>query len=240
MTQGVFITGTDTGVGKTYIGTALAHLLTQRGLRVRPRKPVESGCLRDGDGLLPPDAVSLGEASGAREPLDRVCPYRLEAPLSPERAAALEGLPLNLERLVNACKTGVAKDEFLLVEGAGGFCSPLTADGLNADLALALELPVLLVTADRLGAIHQALVTAEAIERRGLSLAGVVLNQTMPASDPRMDNAADLARWLGREVVVVPHWRTRGPSAWLEIAPFLTGLADRLANGTNENERLWP
>lgn len=238
MTQGVFITGTDTGVGKTWIGTALAHVLSQRGLRVRVRKPVESGCLADSDGLRPQDAIALHEASGSHEPLERVCPYRLEAPLSPERAAALEGLPLSLERLVNGCKAGVAKDDFLLVEGAGGFCSPLTADGLNADLALALGLPVLLVTADRLGAIHQVLVTAEAIQRRGLTLAGVVLNQVAPASDTRMDNAADLARWLGQEVVAVPHWRTQGPAAWREIAPFLTGLAGRLANDTNEKERL--
>lgn len=237
MTQGVFITGTDTGVGKTYIGTALAHLLTQRGVRVCPRKPVESGCLRDGDGLLPQDAVSLHEASRSHEPLERVCPYRLEAPLSPERAAALEGLPLSLERLVSACKAGVAQDDFQLVEGAGGFYSPLTADGLNADLAMALDLPVLLVTADRLGAIHQVLVTAEAIERRGLALADVVLNQVAPLADARMDNAADLARWLGRKVIAVPHGRTQGPLAWREIAPFLTGLADRLANDTPVGKR---
>ncbi|MHB1271950.1 MAG: dethiobiotin synthase [Rhodanobacter sp.] len=240
MMRGVFITGTDTGVGKTYVGTALAYLLTQRGMQVCPRKPVESGCLREGNRLLPPDATSLHEASRSHEPLERVCPYRLEAPLSPERAAALEGLPLSLERLVNACKAGVAKDDFLLIEGAGGFCSPLASDGLNADLALALDLPVLLVAADWLGAIHQVLVTAEAIDRRGLALAGVVLNRVAPAPDTRMDNAADLARWLGREVIAVPHWCTQGPSAWREIAPFLTGLADRLANDMDEKERLWP
>lgn len=109
----------------------------------------------------------MREAAGSDEPLERVCPYRLEAPLSPERAAALEGLPLSLDRLLVACRAGVTPADFLLVEGAGGFCSPLAADGLNADLAVALGLPAVLVTADRLGAIHQALVTAEAIERRG-------------------------------------------------------------------------
>lgn len=190
MMRGVFITASDTGVGKTHIGTALARLLTQRGLRVCPRKPVESGCVRDADGLLPRDAVALREAAGSGEPLERVCRYRLEAPLSPERAAALEGLPLSLDRLLVACRTGVTSADFLLVEGAGGFCSPLAADGLNADLAVALGLPVVLVTADRLGALHQALVAAEAIERRGLPLAGVVLNRLTEGADARMDNAA--------------------------------------------------
>ncbi|MGQ9686452.1 MAG: ATP-dependent dethiobiotin synthetase BioD [Thiobacillaceae bacterium] len=90
--------------------------------------------------------------------------------------------------------------DFLLVEGAGGFCSPIAADGLNADLALVLGLPVLLVSADRLGAIHQVLVTVEAIERRGLELAGVVLNRLSPQADPLLDNAADLRRWLKQPV----------------------------------------
>lgn len=235
--RGIFITGSDTGVGKTHVGTALARLLAQRGLRVCPRKPVESGCVRDGDRLLPQDAAVLREAAGSTEPLERVCPYRLEAPISPERAAALEGLPLNLEHLLIACRAGVTAADFLLVEGAGGFCSPLVVDGLNADLAVALGLPVVLVTADRLGALHQALVTAEAIERRGLRLAGVVLNRLAEGADARMDNAADLARWLGREVIVVPHGRTRDPSTWREIGPGLAGLADRLACDRAEKER---
>jgi len=231
MTAGVFITGTDTGVGKTWIGAALAHLLTQGGRRVRPRKPLESGCVPGPDGLHPQDAAALREAAGSLEPLDRVCPYRLEAPLSPDRAAALAGISLDLERLTQACRAGVEDGDFLLVEGAGGFCSPLTADHLNADLAVALQLPVLLVTADRLGAIHQVLVTVEAIERRGLRLAGVVLNQVVPGPDPRMDNAADLASRLGREVIVgVPHGQTQGTAQPRHGTAFsLTGLADRLA-----------
>ncbi|MGQ9659059.1 MAG: ATP-dependent dethiobiotin synthetase BioD [Thermochromatium sp.] len=94
--------------------------------------------------------------------------------------------------------------DFLLIEGAGGFCSPIAADGLNAGLALVLGLPVLLVSADRLGAIHQVLVTVEAIERRGLELAGVVLNRLSPQIDPLLDNAADLRRWLKRPVYTLP------------------------------------
>lgn len=123
MTRGVFITGTD-GVGKTRVGAALAHLLTGRGLRVRPRKPVESGCPTGPDGLLPQDAAVLRDAAGRAEPLKHICRYRLQAPLSPERATELEGMALDLGRLYTACLADIGNDNFLLVEGADGFYSP--------------------------------------------------------------------------------------------------------------------
>ncbi len=203
--RGLFITGTDTGVGKTYVGTRLAAWLQGRGWRVRARKPVESGCaLVDGE-CLPADAAAYRACLGEAEPLARICRYRLHAALSPERAARLEGVGYGLADLIAVCREGVEPGDFLLVEGAGGFLSPIAADGLNADLARALRLPVLLVAADRLGAIHQVLVTAEAIERRGLVLAGVVLNRVVAPGDPLLDNAADLRRWLGREVIPFGH-----------------------------------
>ena len=228
--SGVFITGTDTGVGKTRIGTTLAHCLAQRGVCVRARKPVESGCPRGENGLRPQDAAALHAAARSAEPLERVCRYCLEAALSPERAAALEGLALDLEQLLAACRAGVREDDFLLVEGAGGFYSPLAPGVLNADLAAALGLPVLLVAADRLGAINHTLLTVRAIERHGLKLAGLVLNEAAPVTDPRMDNAADLERWLARPVTRVPHRPLSGSGAraWVDLAPYLETLAERL------------
>lgn len=223
MTRGLFITGTDTGVGKTRLGALLIRELVGRGIHVCARKPVESGCARQGNELLPADALALREAAGNRETLDRVCAFPLEAPVSPTRAAALAGQSLNLEQLIAACRNEVGAEDFLVVEGAGGFLSPLTGDALNADLAQRIGLPVVLVAADRLGAIHQVLVTAEAIERRGLTLAAVVLNQLDPALDPRLDNAAELAHWLGMAVIALPHQAGVGP------LPQLTALAEALA-----------
>lgn len=233
MTRGVFITGTDTGVGKTRIGTALLHLLSLRGVKVRPRKPVESGCPDGNDGLLPKDAAAYCDATGGRELLSLICRFPLQAALSPDRAAALQGVDIRLRDVVAACRNGVQSGDFLLLEGAGGFCSPLTADGLNADLGTAMDLPVLLVTTDRLGAIRQTLATAEAIAHRGLTLAGVVLNEVTPVPDPRMDNAAALSRWLGQEVTVVRHCLIPEIFPW--SAPGLADLADRLADGSNRN-----
>jgi len=202
--QGVFITGTSTDVGKTFIAVEIARQLSQRHIMVIPRKPVESGCIRQGDKLMPRDATVLRAAANYQGPLSEVCPYRFEPPISPVRAAHLAGKTLSTEQLVKVCLDG-SEDGFLLVEGAGGFYSPLTENGLNADLAAALQLPVLLVADDRLGVINQVLLNAEAIKLRGLRLAGVVLNLLSDDKNDAMDNAADLRERLDCPVYSSPH-----------------------------------
>ncbi|WP_340124089.1 dethiobiotin synthase [Methylobacter svalbardensis] len=229
---GLFVTGTDTSVGKTQIAAALAHLLAERNLVVRPRKPVESGCRREGGCLVPEDARTLQAAARTDESLELVCPYPMEPALSPERAAALSGKTLTLDDVQAACLKGVADTDFLLVEGAGGFYSPLASGALNVDLAVALSLPVLLVAADRLGAIGHTLMAVEAIRRRGLTLAGVVLNRLGPHGDPLMDNTVDLSRWLGHPVIATDRFDagTAGPG-WMTLCPALAALAERLVSG---------
>ena len=222
--QGLFITGTDTGVGKTRVATALAHAFTARGVRVHARKPVESGV----DARVGPlDAQALHEAAGAHETLDRVCPLRLRAPLSPERAARLEGIVLELDDLVASVKAGV-DDGFTLVEGAGGFLSPIARGALNADLAQALRLPVLIVAADRLGTLNHTLLTVEAVRARGLEVAGIVLNAPAAGDTGPMDNAGELERWLARPVLRLPHGDVDGPAAWPREAARLSSLVDAL------------
>ena len=229
--RGLFVTGTDTGVGKTRISAILAHQLKLRGLVVRPRKPVESGCLRGESGLIPVDAATLQAAACSDELLAQICPYRFESALSPERAAALVEENLTLEDVAAVCRQGVAKSDFLLVEGAGGFYSPLASGALNADLAVELCLPVLLVASDRLGAINQTLLAVEAIKRRGLSLAGVILNQVAADIDPKMDNAVELSRWLGETALVTGYNQvTSIEPSWLLPCPVLASFADRLAD----------
>lgn len=226
MSPGFFITGTDTGVGKTRVATALAHLCAARGLDVRVRKPVESGCPDGPDGRVPQDAMALRLAAGAREPIERVCRWRLRAPLSPERAAALEGLELELEAVRRACVEGVEPGNLLIAEGAGGFYSPIARGALNADLAAALGLPVVIVAADRLGTISHTLLTVEAVRMRGLAVAGVVLSQPLASADAEMDNAGELERWLGGPVLRLPHGGDPGPAAWQREADGLAPLLD--------------
>lgn len=193
--QGVFITGTSTDVGKTYTGVNIAKQLSQQNITVIPRKPIESGCSKENNQLIPLDATALKNAANYEGPLSEVCPYRFEPPVSPVRAAHLANKVLTTEQLLSICLQGSEKG-FLLVEGAGGFYSPLAENGLNADLAVALQLPILLIADDKIGVISQVLLNAEAIKMRGLHLIGVVLNSTSPEINEHMDNAADLREKL--------------------------------------------
>ena len=208
--QGVFITGTGTEVGKTFVATDIASQINQRNVTVIPKKPIESGCIRQGDELIPQDALALKNAANYSGPLSDVCPYRFEPPISPVRAAHLANKVLTTEQLFNICLQG-SEEGFLLVEGAGGFYSPLAENGLNADLAVALQLPVLLVADDKLGVLSQVLLNAEAIQMRGLHLAGVVLNNLENNSNEYMDNTADLRERLGSPVFTSPYTKD-GPA----------------------------
>ncbi len=201
--RGVFVTGTDTDVGKTYVATLLAAQLVKNSIKVIPKKPIESGCQNKDGKLIPADASSLKKASAYEGDLSDVCAYRFEAALSPVRAARMDHQKITIEQLDQACKyTG---DGFVLVEGAGGFYSPLADDGLNADLAEALKFPVLLVANDRLGCINQILLTAEAISNRGLKLAAVALNAKDQQSNLDMNNAEDLREFIDAPVYTIAH-----------------------------------
>ena len=191
--QGWFVTGTDTGVGKTWVGVRLMQLLRRRGVRVIPRKPVESGW--QDEQVTETDSWRLAVSGSGFQPLHEVCPNRLLRPLSPPRAALLEGRELQIAGLAAVCLEPVRAGQFVHVEGAGGFYSPLAMDGLNADLAQALGLPVLLVSEDRVGCINHVLLTLEVIRQRELEVAGVVLNP-IRAATPGMDNLQDLRALL--------------------------------------------
>lgn len=216
--KGIFITGTDTGVGKTYTGVLIARALQQRQVNVVPRKPVESGCVRDGDNLIPQDAQALKNAAGYSGSLASVCPYRFEPAISPLRAAHLAHQALATTKVAQACLTGVDADkDFLLVEGAGGFYSPLCEDGLNADLAQALQLPVVLVADDKLGCINQVLLNVQAIESRKLKLLAVVLNQCNDNnSNPDMNNEEDLKDLVDCTIFSLPYLNQNNQNHFLD------------------------
>ena len=191
--SGYFITGSDTDVGKTYVACQVVSQLRGLGFELETRKPAESGCRDDGEGgLLTHDAAALQQANAGRESLDRINPYRYRAALAPHRAARLEGERIEIAQLVEACERDDPQHR-LIVEGAGGFYSPLAENGLNADLASALQLPVIIVVADRIGAVNQALMTWHAVTDRHLRVAAIVLNEVQVQDDADMDNAADLA-----------------------------------------------
>jgi dethiobiotin synthetase len=194
VTRGLFISGTDTGVGKTVVACAIARGLLARGRDVGVLKPAETGVGPDG----PLDAQALRTAAGVADPLERVCPQQFALPAAPTVAAAAEGREVDLAAMDAAFRALRAAHEILLVEGAGGLLVPATAKLCMADLAARWELPVLVAARAALGTINHTLLTLEALERRGLSLAGVVISHAGgPLSDADASNLEALREALG-------------------------------------------
>ncbi len=178
MQRGIFITGTDTGVGKTYVAAGIAAALRAQGANVGVMKPVETGCRLRSGRLIPADAVNLFRAAGSNDPIALINPYRLRKPLAPSVAARLEGKRILVSRIMHAYRTLLRRHDFMIIEGAGGIMVPLTRNYLFLDLARSIGLPVVIVARPGLGTINHTLLTIEVLRERGISTAGVVLNQT--------------------------------------------------------------
>lgn len=183
---GVFVTGTDTGVGKTWVSLGLMAALQAQGLSVVGMKPVSAGCARTPGGLRNEDAVWLQRQASVAHPYERVNPVAFEPPIAPHIAASEVGMRIDFARIGRAYKTLAESADVCVVEGAGGWLVPLSPRKSFADLAARLALPVLLVVAIRLGCLNHALLSAESIARRGLRLVGWVANLTA-ADVPRAE-----------------------------------------------------
>lgn len=178
MGGGVLITGTDTGVGKTFVACGMAAFLKESGYRVGVMKPAETGCAERDDELFAEDAVRLKEASGCREPIEKICPYRFPDPLAPSVAAERADLKIDIDRLMTVFHEIDSTHDVTLVEGAGGLMVPLLPSFTYADLARVLKLPLIVVAANKLGVINHLLLTLEHASCKGLRTLGYVLNQT--------------------------------------------------------------
>jgi dethiobiotin synthetase len=185
-----FVTGTDTAVGKTTVSRALLAAATARGLRTRCCKPVESGCARAADRLIPHDAEALWMATDQVQSVESACVYRFEEPIAPGVAAERAGQSIDLVTIArHVCALGESTPALLLVEGAGGLLVPLGAGRTIADLALALSFPLLIVAHPGLGTINHTLLTIEAARARGLAIQGVIFS----FADAEMTDAALVA-----------------------------------------------
>jgi dethiobiotin synthetase len=192
--NGIFVTGTDTGVGKTVVSAGLVRALRADRVRVAAMKPVASGGVETPHGWRNDDALALIDALGGDAPdYARVNPIALREAIAPHLAAGAQQVEITLPPLVSAFDALRARADFTLVEGVGGWCVPLSATLMQADLARAFALPVVLVVGVRLGAINHALLTARAILADGLALAGWIANHvdtTLPRADEAIDAIA--------------------------------------------------
>jgi len=203
--HGLFVTGTDTEVGKTAIAVALVRGLVAQGLRVAVMKPIASGSEHTPQGLRNDDALKLIAASNVPAAYESVNPYCFEPAISPHIAAKDAGIAVDLSHIGRLLANLASASDFVAVEGAGGWLAPLSDSETMADLAATLELPVLLVVGLRLGCINHASLTKLAIESRGLHLAGWVANSIDPSLARRADNLKALERALAQPpLAVVP------------------------------------
>lgn len=190
--HGFFVTGTDTGVGKTLVACSLLRAFANRGLRAVGMKPVASGAVPHAAGLVHDDVERLVAAGNVAAPRERTNPYCFAPPIAPHLAASAVGMRIDLDHIVRCFDSLAAAADVVIVEGVGGFRVPLGPGADTAQLAARLALPVVLVVGMRLGCLNHALLTADAIAGRGLALAGWVANHI----DPGMAAADENVRAL--------------------------------------------
>lgn len=197
----LYVTGTDTGIGKTLASCALLHALRGHGLRAVGMKPVASGCERIDGEWKNADALALQRAGEPGVAYADINPFALERPLAPELAARDAGIEVSLQPILAAHARLADEADALVVEGVGGWCAPLSASLMQADLVRALRVPVLLVVGLRLGCLNHALLSARAIAADGVHLAGWIGSHVDPAMERVEDNLAML-----RQRMPAPCW----------------------------------
>ena len=193
MSTGYFITGTDTGVGKTHMALALIQALRAAGRRVAAMKPIASGCQVTNEGLRNDDALQLQAAANVVIPYQQLNPYAFAPSIAPHIAARQNGQAIDIQRIVVGYHEIAAQADIVIVEGVGGWQVPIDERHTTVDLAKALGLPVILVVGLRLGCLNHALLTFDAILHANLPLAGWIANQIAPDTLALEDIIATLA-----------------------------------------------
>jgi dethiobiotin synthetase len=213
MFKGLFITGTDTGCGKTEVTLGLMQALQRRGEQVLGMKPVASGAVESSAGLRNDDALRILAQGSTQPPYEWINPFAYKPPISPHLAAEAAGRPIDLLRIRNGYARLTERADRVLVEGVGGWLAPLSGENTLADLALGLKLPVLLVVGLRLGCINHALLTEASIRQSGAQLMGWVANQVEPEMAAREGNLETLKARLSVPCLGEIPWLAQPTSA---------------------------
>ena len=225
--RGLFITGTDTGVGKTFVTAAIIRLVRKAGLDAVGLKPFATGAVptavrdpssqrqRDRDGWISEDARELFEASGGVEPIEAINPVLFRAPRAPKVAAEMEGESVDTVAVLESIRAVASRHDAVAIEGVGGLLVPLTADKTVADFAAEVGLPLLIVGRAGLGAINHAALTVNEARRRGLKVAGVILNAHAGPEEEELvqSNKGEIERLCGVRVLAALPYAARGSDA---------------------------
>jgi dethiobiotin synthetase len=225
--RAVFVTGTDTGVGKTVVAAALMRALVREGFKVAGMKPVASGAERTPAGLRNADALALVAAANVAAAYELVNPYCFAPPIAPHIAAREAGCVIDMERLRHSFDALASNADCVVVEGAGGWATPIGPAQTMADVATALQLPVLLVVALKLGCINHACLTARALAADGAALAGWIGNSITAEFDRKEDNIAELERLLQEPAATIVSYTSQLPEGLVLPAAAVRHLMAR-------------
>jgi dethiobiotin synthetase len=208
MQHSYFVVGTDTNVGKTYVASALVKYFADGGFKTVGMKPVASGCeLNEETELINEDVTTLMNASNVSAPLGLINPYRFAPAIAPHIAAEQAGVEIELSKIKQAYEQLSSQADAVIVEGAGGFYVPLNRTETLADLAVLLNIPMILVVGMRLGCINHALLTVEAIQARGLRLAGWIANEIEPNFAMFDENLTSLQQRIAAPCISLVRWQ---------------------------------
>lgn len=210
--RGVFVAGTDTGVGKSLVACALLHGFAALGLRTIGMKPVAAGAARRTEGWHNDDVAQLLAASSIKVTAQEINPYCFAPPIAPHVAAAEAGVPIRLSTIAAAYRRLARASDVVVVEGVGGLLVPLGRHSCASDIPRSLGLPVVLVVGLRLGCLNHALLTADAMQHRGLRLAGWIASRIDPRMSRQAQNIDTLRQRIGAPLLgILPHLRSPRP-----------------------------
>ena len=212
----VFITGSGTSVGKTYFTCSLIDLIIKKGLKVSPYKPIETGCKKIKNKLMPNDSKKFYKLVNKDIDIELINPYRFQQPISPNRAIQLSKKKINIKNYIEKMKK-LPKNDFLIIEGAGGLCSPISSDGLNIDLIKKMNLKTILVVKDEIGAINNTLLNIEILKKYKISVIAIILNRIILKQPVGMNNLLEIRSYTTIPIIQMLNYKNYSNSKSLNL-----------------------
>ncbi len=213
----VFITGSGTSVGKTYFTCSLIDLIIKKGLKVSPYKPIETGCKKIKNKLIPSDSKKFYKLVNKDIDIELINPYRFQQPISPNRAIQLSKKKINIKNYIEKMKK-LPKNDFLIIEGAGGLCSPISSDGLNIDLIKKMNLKTILVVKDEIGAINNTLLNIEILKKYKISVIAIILNRIILKQPVGMNNLLEIRSYTTIPIIQMLNYKNYSNAKSLSLA----------------------
>ena len=204
----LFISGTGTDVGKTFVTENLIYLLKAKGFTVSPYKPIETGCKKNKSKLIPSDASKFHKLIDKEIDIDLINPYRFQQPISPNRAIRLAHKKIFINDYIGRSKL-LPKNDYLIVEGAGGLYSPISTDGYNIDLIKKMKIPTVLVAKDEIGVINNILLSLDLLKKYKISVLAIILNKINSLQPNGMDNHKDMKSLTKIPLIQIGNTKTK-------------------------------